>query len=94
MLAVVNLVTKFIILAGMLSHCAQPQDLLEAKPYLCTIPVLHHTFAEQLECVFIRSLIYMAQGIAANGPFQYSAIPLIYLHIILIVPTILCVSIN
>ena len=33
MLAVVNLVTKFIILAGMLSHCAQPQDLLEGKPY-------------------------------------------------------------
>ena len=31
----------------------------------------HHTFAEQLECVFIshavRSLIYMAQGIAASA---------------------------
>ena len=37
MLAVENLVTKFIILAGMLSHCAQPQDLLEGKPYLLII---------------------------------------------------------
>ena len=36
----------------------------------------------------------MAQGIAASAPFQYSIIPLIYLHIILTVSTILCISIN
>ena len=36
----------------------------------------------------------MAQGIAASAPFQYSTIPLIYLHKILTVPTILCISIN
>ena len=34
---------------------------------------------------------YMAQGIAASSPFQYSTISLI---IILTVPTILCISIN
>ena len=51
--------------------------------YEAIFSMLHHTFAEQLECVLtrhaVRSLIYnyMAQGIAASVPFQYSLIYLL-----------------